>query len=140
MINGVRNMDDDAVLVVEDDGDIRSIYVSAFGAAGLDVHEVATQAEAVASEGRPSCVVLDWNLPDGSGLDVAQALHQRWGAALPIVLVTGAALGPQDVAATGAVSWLTKPFDVEEVIQTVRRAMRRRRRRTTKKVSARSRR
>ena len=125
-----------AVLVVEDDGEIRDLYRFAFEAAGLKVWEVGTRAEAVAARQRPACVILDWNLPDGNGLDVAQALHRRWGATLPIILVTGSDLGPQEIAATGAVCRFSKPFDLDEVVGTIEGTVGRRRRRATPAPSA----
>lgn len=112
-----------AVLVVDDDGEICHMYVSIFEAAGLSVRCATTRAEAVASSGRPACVVLDWELPDGSGWEVAQALHRRWGQSLPIILVTGASLRSEDLAAASAMRWLSKPFDPAEVLQAVQDAV-----------------
>ncbi|HUX85738.1 MAG TPA: response regulator [Chloroflexota bacterium] len=125
-----------AVLVVEDDGEIRDLYRFAFEAAGLKVREVGTRAEAVAARQRPACVILDWNLPDGSGLDVAQALHQRWGAALPIILVTSSDVGPREFAASGAVCLFSKPFDLNEVVGTIEGTVARRQRRPTPTLPA----
>lgn len=118
-------MPNNAVLVVDDDGEICKLYASMFEAAGLSVHCVTSQAEAVADERRPACVVLDWELPDGCGRDVARALHHRWGASLPIILVTGAPLRVEDVAAADATRLLSKPFEADEVIDAVRGAVNR---------------
>jgi DNA-binding response OmpR family regulator len=119
------NVQNRAVLVVDDDGEIRSMYVSIFEAAGLSVRCVSTRAEAIAARRRPACVVLDWELPDGSGREVAQALHRRWGAALPIILVTGASLQAEDLAAADPTRFLAKPFEPDEVLQAVRDAINR---------------
>jgi len=114
---------DKAVLVVDDDGDICDLYAAIFQAAGLSVRCVTTRAGAIAAGRRPACVVLDWELPDGCGREVAQALHRRWGPALPIILVTGAALQTADVAAADATRLLGKPFEPDEVVRAVRDAV-----------------
>lgn len=116
-------MPNKAVLVVDDDGDICDLYALMFETAGLSVRCVATGAEAVADERRPACVVLDWELPDGCGRDVAQALRDRWGSSLPIILITGAPLRMEDVAAADAKRCIGKPFEPDEVIQAVRDAV-----------------
>ncbi len=116
-------MPNDAVLVVEDDDEICELYASMFEAVGLSVCCVTSQAEAVAHRSRPSCVVLDWELPDGCGRDVARALHRRWGASLPIILVTGAPLRGEDVAGADVTRCLSKPFEADEVIEAVRGAV-----------------
>ena len=108
------------VLVVDDDGEICDLYSSILQSVGLPVRCVTTRAEAVAANDRPACVILDWELPDGSGLDVALALHRRWGRDLPIILVTGASLRSEDVTAAGVTDWLSKPFEMDEVVRTVR--------------------
>ncbi|HLH74039.1 MAG TPA: response regulator [Chloroflexota bacterium] len=119
------------VLVVEDDGEVRELYRLAFEAAGLKVWEVGSRLEAIAVRHRPSCVILDWNLPDGNGLDIAQALRRRWGATLPIILVTGADVKSQDVSATGAIRFFSKPFNLDEIIGTVEGTINHRRRRVS---------
>jgi CheY-like chemotaxis protein len=112
-----------AVLVVDDDGEICHMYTSLFEAAGLPVRCATTRAEALASNGQPACVVLDWELPDARGWEVAQDLHRRWGPALPIILVTGASLRAEDLAAAAATRWLSKPFDPVEILQAVQDAV-----------------
>lgn len=118
-------MADNVVLVVDDDVDLCAMYRSIFETAGLSVSCVSTRTDAIAAEGRPACVILDWELPDGCGRDVARALRRRWGSTLPIILVTGAALRTEDVATANARSYLTKPFELDEVLQAVRDAVRR---------------
>lgn len=113
-------MSNNAVLVVDDDGELGYLYTTMFEAVGLTVRCVTTCAEAMADCQRPGCVVLDWELPDGSGREVAEALHQRWGTTLPIIVVTGASPPKEDVAAAGAVLWVGKPFEPDSLIRAVR--------------------
>ncbi|SDG12138.1 response regulator transcription factor [Pseudomonas abietaniphila] len=60
----------------------------------------------------PSCLVLDMNLPDLSGLDL-QSLIAHDGSCMPIIFITGYGDIPATVRAmkAGAVEFLTKPFD-----------------------------
>lgn len=117
-------MADNAILVVDDDDEICRLYTVIFEAAGLPTRCVTTRAAAVATDyPRPACVVLDWELPDGSGLEVARALRRRWGATLPIILVTGASLPTEQVRAVDVLGFLPKPFETNEIIHLVRQAM-----------------
>ncbi|MGH2457954.1 MAG: response regulator [Chloroflexota bacterium] len=120
-------MTNNVVLVVDDDSDLRQLYATMFEAVGMSVRCVASQAEAVVFGRRPGCVVLDWELPDGCGRDVARALHRRWGVSLPIILVTGAPLRAEDVADTDVTRFVAKPFEMDEVIEAVRHAVNHRR-------------
>ena len=65
------------VLVVEDDADLATVLGSVLSGAGLRVERVATVSDALAwvERRRPDVIVLDLDLPDGSGLDVVAALE-----------------------------------------------------------------
>lgn len=75
MASGVRSKLN-VVLFVEDNPDVRELYGSAMRAAGLLVDEVVTVAEAIelAARVRFDIIVLDRELPDGDGWDVARSL------------------------------------------------------------------
>ena len=72
----------------------------------------------------PSCVVLDVNLPDLSGLDLQQQISGA-SSISPIVFVTGYADVPMTVRAmkAGAVEFLTKPFDEGTIREAIRSAL-----------------
>jgi FixJ family two-component response regulator len=72
----------------------------------------------------PGCLVLDMSMPGFSGLELQQAL-ERSGSPLPIVFLTGRADIPTSVQAMkrGAVDFLTKPVDDEDLLGAVRRAV-----------------
>ena len=74
----------------------------------------------------PGCVVLDLAMPGGSGLDLQQALHDSH-VDVPIVFLSGQADVPASVRAMkdGALDFLTKPVDAEELISAVRRGIER---------------
>ncbi len=73
-----------SVLVVEDEPTVRRAVARAFRASGWDVAQAASLAEALQQLGTPDrfqppfdCAVLDLELPDGSGLDLAHELRDR---------------------------------------------------------------
>lgn len=79
------------VLFVEDNADFRDLYGGAMRAAGLVVDETATVSEAIALAPRrlPDIVVLDRQLPDGDGWNVARALKAAKATRhIPIVAFT----------------------------------------------------
>lgn len=72
----------------------------------------------------PSCVVLDVNLPDLSGLDLQQQISGA-SSISPIIFVTGYADIPMSVRAmkAGAVEFLSKPFDEDTIVEAIRSAL-----------------
>jgi FixJ family two-component response regulator len=72
----------------------------------------------------PSCVVLDVNLPDLSGLDLQQQISGA-SSVSPIIFVTGYGDVPMTVRAmkAGAVEFLTKPFDESTILEAIRLAL-----------------
>lgn len=112
-----------AVLVVEDDAAIRAVIDAALSDEGLEVDVAATgrAAVAMARRRRPRMVLLDMMLPDTSGVAVAAELREACGPDLPIIVVTADAAPAPKAASVGAVAHLAKPFDVNELVETVLR-------------------
>jgi len=115
------------LLVVEDEPAARYGLVRAF-AAGCRVVEAETTAQArelLAAE-RPAVVLLDYNLPDESGLVLLREIGA--GPESPAVIMI-TAHGSERVAVeamkAGAYDYLTKPFDLEELRLVVARALER---------------
>src|SRR6478735_8061665 len=70
-----------------------------------------------------ACVILDIDLPDGSGIELRQDLKAA-GISVPIIFITGNA-NPKvrDAAvASGCVAFLTKPFSAHELIEPLEKA------------------
>jgi two-component system, NtrC family, response regulator AtoC len=117
-----------ALLVVEDDPNIRAALVERFRARGFDVATAASGQEAVRkASGRPfDAVLLDLQLPEGDGFWVLQRLREEQIEATVIVVT---AFGTVDRAVKamkeGAYDFLTKPFEPALVEETVRRALER---------------
>ena len=72
----------------------------------------------------PSCLILDVNLPDLSGLDIQQRISDE-KSSTPIIFITGHGDIPTSVRAmkAGAAEFLTKPLDDEILIEAIRDAV-----------------
>ena len=71
----------------------------------------------------PSCLILDLELPGSDGLDLQRRLAGR--SEMPIIFITGHGDIPRTVRAmkAGAVEFLTKPLENDELIEAIRRAL-----------------
>jgi FixJ family two-component response regulator len=116
------------VFVVDDDDDVRVSIAELLRSAGLRAETFATAQEFL-GRGRgdgPSCLVLDLQLPGMDGLDVQRELA-RSGDSMPIIFLTGHGDIPTTVKAmkSGAVEFLTKPFDDEHLLDAIQQALER---------------
>jgi two-component system response regulator RegA len=107
------------LLIVEDDEALRGRLTTAFESRGLDVRGVATTAEAasVAREELPELVLLDLRVGADNGLDLIPELT-RLDPATRVVVLTGYGSVATAVEAVrrGAVHYLTKPADADEIL------------------------
>jgi two-component system KDP operon response regulator KdpE len=115
------------VLVVDDEPQILRALSITLKARSYDV-VVATngkQALAAAAQTSPDIVVLDLGLPDLDGLDVIRGL--RGWSKVPIVVLSGRSQGVSKVDAldAGADDYVTKPFNVDELLARLRAVTRR---------------
>jgi FixJ family two-component response regulator len=114
------------VFVVDDDPSMRASIQGLLKSASLRSESFGTAEEFLSSERRegPSCLVLDVNLPGVSGLDFQRQLADA-GIEIPIIFVTGHGDIPMTVRAmkSGAVEFLTKPFDDQTLLDAVRHAL-----------------
>jgi len=119
------------VIVVDDDPSVRRGLERLLRSAGYRVATFASVAAMLAEADLESavCLVLDVRLPGPSGLDL-QAMLAREGDDLPIVFITGHGDVQMAVRAmkTGAVDFLSKPFDADELFGAIEQAARRSRR------------
>jgi FixJ family two-component response regulator len=116
------------VFVVDDDISVRESLEALIRVAGW-TPETFSSARAFLARPRediPCCLVLDVELPDLSGLEL-QAIVAPDRADMPIIFITGHGDIPMSVRAmkAGAVEFLTKPFEAELLLDTVRRALER---------------
>ncbi|MCU1246519.1 MAG: domain S-box, partial [Acidobacteria bacterium] len=113
------------ILVVDDFEANRYSKVRLLRQAGFEVVEAATGRAALSAAGDSlSAVILDINLPDISGLDVARRLRESPATAtLPIIHLSATATGTADVVRGlegGADAYLTEPVDPKLLVATVR--------------------
>jgi FixJ family two-component response regulator len=112
------------VFVVDDDESVRRALARLLQIAGYRVQAWADGASFLSEadlEAGPACLVLDLQLPDGSGL----AVQQRLCATLPVVFLTGLIdiLSTVDAMKHGAADFLVKPPEEAQLLAAVERAL-----------------
>jgi two-component system, OmpR family, phosphate regulon response regulator PhoB len=118
------------ILIVEDETSLVELLRYNLEAAGFSVRSAATGAEAqvVLAENQIDLMVLDWMLPELSGIELCRRLRQRpeWKT-LPILMLTARGEEGDRVRglATGADDYVVKPFSMTEVIARVKALLRR---------------
>lgn len=118
-----------AILLIEDDDEIRSFLEAAIGERGYRIESVGTvtAARAVARNNAFDVMIVDRLLPDGDGLQFVEELR-RAGNWTPILILS--ALGDIDHRIdgldAGGDDYLTKPFDIAELIARIEALHRRR--------------
>lgn len=114
------------ILIVDDEPQIRRILSVMLVAHGFEVAEAESGelALAVASEFRPAVVLLDINMPAMDGMAALKALLER-GGDIDCIMMTAYGTIRSAVAAmrTGAFDYITKPFDNEELLLIINRAL-----------------
>ena len=114
------------VYVVDDDASAREGIAGLLRSAGLTPKTFASAEEFLAAPRPkpPSCLVLDVTLPGVSGLDLQQELAKS-NLQIPIIFLTGHGDIPMTVRAlkAGAANFLTKPFDGEDLLNSIHQCM-----------------
>ncbi|MGC2526425.1 MAG: response regulator transcription factor [Candidatus Acidiferrum sp.] len=118
--------DTPTVFVVDDDPSVRASIQGLLKSANLRCESFGTAEEFLRgkrSEGT-SCLVLDVSLPGVNGLEFQRQLAKA-GIQIPIIFVTGHGDIPMTVKAmkSGAVEFLTKPFDDQDLLNAIRQAL-----------------
>src|SRR5882724_4265697 len=115
------------VWVIDDDRSIRWVFEKALAREGIPFKTFAqaTEAmEALDTTGAPQVLVSDIRMPGTSGLELMQTLKQRFPD-LPVIVMTAYSDLESAVAAFqgGAFEYLPKPFDVDQAVELIRRAL-----------------
>jgi len=114
------------VFIIDDDPNVRAAIAGLVKSVGLGSEAFASAQEFLGRrlpEG-PSCLVLDVRLPGMNGLDVQRALTAA-GVSTPIIFITGFGDIPMTVKAmkSGAVEFLTKPFNDQDLLDAIYHAL-----------------
>jgi FixJ family two-component response regulator len=114
------------VMIVDDDNSIRKSVRRLMKAFGVAVETFASAEEFLGSDrlDKTSCLILDVHMPGMNGLELQKRLVAS-GSAIPIIFIT--AFSNDDARAqamkAGAVGYLAKPFDDEELLNCIHAAL-----------------
>ena len=114
------------VWIVDDDRSIRWVFEKALTREGIDYASFASAQEALDAlpDGPPQVLVSDIRMPGPSGLELLKTVKQRHPA-VPVIVMTAYSDLDSAVAAFhgGAYEYLPKPFDVDQAVDLIRRAL-----------------
>jgi two-component system alkaline phosphatase synthesis response regulator PhoP len=115
------------LLLVEDDADLRASLAASLSSRDFSVREAGTAREAMAAwaSSRPDLILLDLGLPDQDGLNVINRIRRE--ATTPILVLSARHHEGDRVEALdlGADDYLTKPFEMMELLARVEARLRR---------------
>ena len=116
------------VFVIDDDADVRASIAGLLKTVGLRVETFEAPQEFLSRErsGGPSCLVLDFTLSNTNGFEVQRELSTA-GVHIPIIFISGDGEIPASARAmkSGAVAFLTKPFEDQDLLDAIREALNR---------------
>ncbi|HEY1731712.1 MAG TPA: response regulator, partial [Terriglobales bacterium] len=117
---------DPMVFVIDDDDLVRAAIQGMLKSVGLKAETFGTPQEFLCRQrpDGPSCLILDVELPGTSGLDFQRELAAA-DIRIPIIFITGHGDIPMTVKAmkSGALEFLTKPFQDEDLINAIHQAL-----------------
>lgn len=118
------------ILIVEDERPIREMIAFGLRRGGFDVREVADVAAARSSiaNRRPDLVLIDWMLPDMSGLELTRWIKRdKETQDVPVIMLTARAEEQDKVMGldSGADDYVTKPFSPRELLARINAVLRR---------------
>jgi two-component system phosphate regulon response regulator PhoB len=118
------------ILIVEDEKPIRDMIAFGLRRAGFDVREAedCTAARTSIADQRPDLLLVDWMLPDQSGLELTRAIKRNKDTEdLPVIMLTARADEHDKVTGLegGADDYITKPFSPRELLARINAVLRR---------------
>jgi two-component system phosphate regulon response regulator PhoB len=118
------------ILVVEDEKAVRDMIAFGLRRAGFDVHEAedCRAARARMVDARPDLMLIDWMLPDMSGLELTRSLKRSKDTEeIPVIMLTARAAEADKVSGLegGADDYITKPFSPRELLARIQAVLRR---------------
>ena len=118
------------ILIVEDEKPIRDMIAFGLRRAGFTVSEAedCSEARSRIADSRPDLLLVDWMLPDQSGLELTRSIKRNKETQdLPVILLTARADEQDKVAGLegGADDYVTKPFSPRELLARIQAVLRR---------------
>lgn len=115
-----------AVLVVDDEADLRELLSLTLVRLGLDVDtaESVNAARVLLAKNRYALCLTDMRLPDGTGLDLVRDVAASAGPPIAVITAYGSAENAVAALKAGAFDYLTKPVDINQLRMLVRSAVR----------------
>jgi len=109
------------ILVVDDDGGIRSFVTQALEEEGYVVEQAGTGGDALASVAvaPPNLILLDVRMPGVDGWQVLDELRSAAGPQTPVVVMTASYSGQDRALQSGAQGYLAKPFELTDLLDCV---------------------
>ncbi len=119
-----------SVLVIEDEKPIRDMVSFALRRAGFEVSEAGSghEAETVVGSTKPDVILLDWMLPDTSGIEILRRFKRDEAFKhIPVMMLTARSEEDDKIFGldTGADDYVTKPFSTKELMARIRVLLRR---------------
>lgn len=123
-------MSDKKILIVDDEAPIREMIAVALEMAGYECLEAdnARDAYTCIVDQRPDMVLLDWMLPETSGIELARRLKRDDATAdIPIIMITAKTEEDNKIQGleVGADDYITKPFSPRELVARLKAVLRR---------------
>jgi two-component system response regulator AtoC len=112
------------ILIADDDASIRSLLVSLLQDEGYEVVEVKSGNEVMRAvpKVQPNLMILDLRMPDMDGMEILRRLQSQ-DEKIPVLMLTAYGTASSAIEATklGAFDYITKPFEIDDVLLRVRR-------------------
>jgi two-component system response regulator AtoC len=112
------------ILIADDDDAIRQLLVDVLQGEGYEIFECKRGSEVLRTVPRlePDLMILDIQMPDNTGIEIMRRLNEQ-DTRVPTLVMTayGTSKSAIETIQLGAYDYITKPFDLDEVLHTVRR-------------------
>jgi DNA-binding response OmpR family regulator len=121
-------MDRHTILIVDDDSNVRELLRVNCAAQGLNVLTAGDGAEALrmVEQHIPELVILDVMMPEMDGWEVCKQIRDRYQDAIKVVMLTAKDTARDKIIGKNilkADEYLTKPFDIDELLATIHRLL-----------------
>lgn len=125
-----KTMSSRTILIVDDEAPIREVIAAALEMAGYYTLEAgnAQDAHSLVVDQKPDLILLDWMMPNVSGVELARRLKREpMTAEIPIIMLTAKGEEEHKISGldAGADDYITKPFSPRELVARLKAVLRR---------------